>query len=167
MKFEKFLKNCGARGSIVNTERNGQFLKLGGVLLAIPEGVNVLSINEMNAPEYIENIFRDFEDGYLYKAELHDAQLPAPDASPSKIERVFANEDFGTIAIDNKTFGIIERSDRLYTYAEAEDGEPEKGDQDALVVTNGFGDEERVVAIILDVQYYYDKITKKGAVEND
>lgn len=160
MKFEKFLKNCGARGTVVNTT-GGQFLKLGAVMLAIPAGVNVLSMNEIKAPEYIENVFTDFDYDNLTPAELTGAQLPTPDASPSKIQRIFTNEEGGTIAIDNKTFGIIERADHLYTFTESEDDDSVKDDQDALVITTGYGDDEQITGIILDELYYYNKLTNK------
>lgn len=158
MKFEKFLKNCGARGSVVNTP-GGQFLKLGAVMLAIPAGLNVLSTTTTEAPQYIGDIFSDFDDEFLIKAELSGAQLPTPDASPSKIQRIFTNEQGGTIAIDNKTFSIIERADRIYTFRENEDGAADN--QDALVITTGYGDDEQITGIILDEQYYYNKLTNK------
>lgn len=160
MKFEKFLKNCEARGSIVNTP-DGQFLKLGAVMLAIPQGVNVLALSTVDAPEYVENVFSDFDDSALISAELTGAQLPAPDASPSKIERIFTNVEGGTIAIDNKTFGVIERGDHVYTFTEDQDDEAGAGDQDALVVTTGYGDDEHITGIIFDEKYYYDKVTNK------
>lgn len=162
MKFEKFLKNCGARGSVMRTKDAGQFLKLGPVMLAIPQGVNVLSMNEIKAPEYIENVFTDFDYNNLTPAELTKAQLPTPDASPSKIQRVFTNKEGGTIAIDNKTFGIIERSDHVYTFTENEDDESAEGNQDALVITTGYGDAETLTGIVFDEQYYYNKVTNKG-----
>lgn len=158
MKFEKFLKNCGARGTVITTECDGQFLKLGPVMLAIPAGVNVLSSTSAQAPQYIENILVDFDDGYLGAAELTDAKLPLPDASPSKIKRIFSNSSGGTIEIDNKTFAVIERSDHVYTYTE-EHSDSET--QSALVVSSGFGEEETISAIILDEQYYYNKLTNK------
>lgn len=160
MKFEKFLKNCGARGTVVNTP-GGQFLKLGAVMLAIPAGVNVLSTTTAEAPQYIEDIFTDFDDENLRAAELTGAQLPTPDASPSKVERIFTNNEGGTISIDNKTFGIIERADHLYTFAENQDDDAGAEDQDALVITTGYGVEEHITGIILDEMYYYDKLTNK------
>lgn len=157
MKFEKFLKNCGARGTIVETTE-GQFLKLANVFVKIPLGVNVLSALVMGAPDYIDSIFDDFDDGDLPKAELTAAILPEPDASPSKVRRIWSNEDKGAVSIDNKTFAIIERSDHAYTFSEDQDDEAA---QDALVITTGYGSEEYISAIILDEQYYYNKLTEK------
>lgn len=162
MKFEKFLKNCGARGTVVSTECNGQFLKLGAVMLAIPAGVNVLSTTSVQAPQYIEDIFTDYDNHDVIPAELTGAELPTPDASPSKIKRIFENEDGGKIEIDNKTFGIIERSDHAYTFTEKQDDDFSEGAQDALVITSGYGAEEQLVGIILDEQYYFDKLTNKN-----
>ena len=157
MKFEKFLKNCGARGTIVETSE-GQFLKLANVLVKIPLGVNVLSALVMDAPDYIDNIFDYFYNGDLSRAELTAAMLPEPDASPSKVRRIWSNQLKGAVSVDNKTFGIIERSDHAYTFSENQDDE---APQDALVITTGYGSEEYVSAIILDEQYYYNKLTEK------
>lgn len=162
MKFEKFLKNCGARGTVVNAINSEYpFLKLGAVFLLIPPGVNVLSATEINAPEYVENVFEDFENVDLIPAELTGAELPTPDASPSKIKRIFTNQHGGTISVDNKTFGIIERSDHAYTFTESQKDGAETGTQDALVITSGYGDAEEITGIIFSEQYYFDKVTNK------
>ena len=158
MKFEKFLKNCGARGTVITTKSDGKFLKLANVLLAIPDGVNVLSNGAVIAPDYIEDILTAFWDGDTFTAELTDAKLPTPDASPSKVERVFSNGFGGQITVDNKTFGIIERSDRVFTYED--DGES-SCDQNALVVVSGYGDNEYISGVLLATQYYNDKVTNK------
>ena len=163
MKFEKFLKYCGVRGTIVNTSE-GQFLKLANVFFKIPVGVNVLSAVTTDAPEFIENIFDDFDDEMLYKAELTAAELEAPDAGPSAIRRVWTNSEKGYIKIANKIFGMIERSDHAYTFSESQNAEDE---QDALVITTGYGNDEAVSAIILDTQYYYNSITNKEENNND
>lgn len=157
MKFEKFLKNCGARGTIVETTE-GQFLKLANVYAKIPLGVNVLSALIMEAPDYIETIFDDFQHGELTRAQLTAAELPEPDSSPSKIRRIWTNELNGKIWVDNKVFGFIEKSDRAYTFTEDQDDERE---QDALVITTGYGETEYISAIILGDQFYFDKLTKK------
>lgn len=158
MKFEKFLKNCGARGTVITTKSDGKFLKLANVMLAIPDGVNVLSATTTPAPEYVKDILSAFYEGDTFTAELTDAKLPTPDASPSKIERIFTNGFGGGITVDNKTFGIIERSDRLFTF---EDDGVSDGDQDALVVVSGYGDAEQVTGILLATQYYFDNLTNK------
>lgn len=157
MKFEKFLKMCGARGSVLETTE-GKFLKLANVLVSIPDGVNVLATSWTKAPDYIETIFTKFYDGDTFTAELTDAKLPTPDASPSKVERIFSNHFGGAMKVDNKTFGIIERADRVFTYNENDESDDE---QNALVVVSGYGDEEQVVGLILDAQYYFDKLTNK------
>ena len=157
MKFEKFLKNCGARGTIVDTTE-GQFLKFANVFVRIPDGVNVLSALRINAPDYIEVIFDDFENGDLSRAELTAAELPEPDASPSKVLRIWSNDLNGTIKVDNKIFAIIEKSDHAYTFSDSGDDE---APQEALVITTGYGAEEYVSAIILDKEYYYNLLTEK------
>lgn len=157
MKFEKFLKNCGARGTIVDTTE-GQFLKLANVFVRIPDGVNVLSALRINAPDYIEVIFDDFENGDLSRAELTGAELPEPDASPSKVLRIWSNDLNGSIKVDNKTFGVIEKSDHAYTFSDSGDDE---APQEALVITTGYGAEEFISAVILDKQFYYNLLTEK------
>lgn len=158
MKFEKFLKFCGTRGTIVSTP-DGQFLKLSNAFVKIPSGVNVIASLSMDAPEYIENIFDDFENSDLCKAELTAAELPEPDSSPSKLRRIWSNEFNGKLSVCNKIFGFIERTDHAYTFTEDQDDERI---QDALVITSGYGPEEYISAIILDDDFYYKKITEKG-----
>lgn len=166
MKFEKFLKHCGARGSIVETTE-GQFLKLGGVFLKIPQGVNVLGSLVIEAPEYIDKIFDDFDDEELCPADLTGAGLPAPDAAPSKLQRIYTNEENGTISISNKYFGMIERSDHAYTFTEELGDDAAEGKQDALVITTGYGDTEYISGIILDDDFYYNTLMKNGGKIND
>lgn len=157
MKFEKFVKNCGARGTVVKMSDDSRFLMCGYTMVRIPEGVTVLSAAEITAPNYIEDVVDDFVDDVLLPAELRDAKLPCPDAKPSEIERIFANIEGGDIAIDNKTFGYIERADRLYTFSESAD---EEGTQDALVITNGYEDES-IVGIVFNSQYIIECINKE------
>lgn len=66
MKFEKFLKHCGARGSVVETIE-GKFLKFAEAFFKIPEGVNVLSAVTIPEPDYLVYIFDDFREGTCAK----------------------------------------------------------------------------------------------------
>ena len=144
MKFEKFLKVCGSRGTVVKMSDKSKFLLFGLTMVRIPEGVNVLSASEIECPSQVEDIFNEYEDDKLFKAELNDAKLHYPAAKPSELERIFANADGGDISITNKAFGIIEKCDKTYTYQEDEEADVS---QDALVITYGY-DDERIVGIV-------------------
>lgn len=159
MKFEKFLKHCGARGSVVETIE-GKFLKFAESFFKIPEGVNVLSAVTIPEPDYLVYIFDDFREGDLCKAELTGAELPTPDASPSSLHRIFSNEYGGSIPIPNKLFGFIEKSDHVYTFVENADTEGLENTQQALVITSGYGDEEYICGVILERNFYFDTITE-------
>ena len=158
MKFEKFLKNVGTRGTIVNCGSCGQWLKLANVMLKIPTGVNVIAPLERMVFDYEAAVINRYNDGYCIEANLVKAELINPSDSPSMLRRVFADDDGGRIDIDNKTFGIIERYDRVFTDAEENNDE---WNVVSLVVTEGFGDDEHIVGIIFDEQYYHNKLIEK------
>ena len=160
MKFEKFLKNVGTRGIIVNSTKYGKFLLFGNVMLRIPDGVNIMASFTKIMPEWQETIFRDFRDGYITEAELTDAALPTPDATPSQIKRIFEDAYDGRIAIDNKTFGVIERSDRTYIYPEDYE-DNNNANVSALLVTTGHGDDETITGIVFDEHYYTEMMEKE------
>ena len=109
MKFEKFLKMTAGRGVIVNTVRNGLFLLFDGVMLKIPDGVNIIAPLKMDEPQFITTVFEEYKNGNISTAELTNAILPTPDASASKVIRIWDDADGGEIGIQNKYFGLIEK----------------------------------------------------------
>jgi hypothetical protein len=147
MKFEKFLKNAGMCGAIVDCQQYGKFLCMGTVMMRIPDGANVLAAFKRRMKTFEFDIFKAYEDGESYTAELTGATLPTPDAKSSQIERIFSDQDGGKIAIDNKTFGLIERMDGVRMVFD--DEEPA-----ALVITEGYGDDEIIAGVIFSEEYY-------------
>ena len=81
MKFEKFLKMTAGRGVIVGREDGEKWLLFDGVLMRIPEGVNIIAALRMDEPQFISDIFEEYADENISTAELTTAILPTPDAS--------------------------------------------------------------------------------------
>lgn len=125
MKFEKFLKNAGMCGTIVDCEQHGKFLCMGTVMMRIPDGANVLAAFKRKMRTVERDIFKAYDDGDTYTADLTEAALPTPDAKPSQIERM----DGVRMVFD--------------------DEEPA-----ALVITEGYGDDETIVGVIFSEEYY-------------
>lgn len=153
MKFEKFLKNAGIRGTVLDSTEFGKFLLCGNVMLRIPDGVNIVSAFANRMPDAYEDVMRDAMNGTSLDAELTGAELPSPDATPSSIQRIFSDKYGGKISIDNKTFGMIERSDKVQIVRE--DFQDENfNDVDALVISSGFGDDREITGVIFDVTFF-------------
>lgn len=164
MKFEKFLKSVGTRGTIVDGgEKFGKFLKLANVMLKIPDGVNIIAPLECKMTVWQSEPIVDFIEGFGVEAPLTGATLPTPDASPSSIRRIFGDVENGKIAIDNKTFGIIERSDHVYSFIHDDDFSVNVDEFAvyALVVTTGYGDDEEIAGVIFDELYYHNRLLEK------
>jgi hypothetical protein len=128
MKFEKFVK-----------------------LVRIPEGANVVAAIARKMPEWYEEILNDVEDDCTYKAELTGAELPTPDASPAQILRIFTDSCGGRVAIDNKTFAIIEKSDKVFICPDTYDDSKSAA---ALAVCHGFGDDAEIAGIVFSEDYF-------------
>lgn len=162
MKFEKFVKLAGIRGTVLTSEKFGKFLQCGMVMVRIPEGTNIVAAFARKMPEWYEEILNDVEDDCTYRAELTGAELPTPDASPTQILRIFTDSCGGRVAIDNKTFAIIEKSDKVFicpdTYTE-DDNESAA----ALAVCHGFGDDEEIAGIVFSENYFRKMNEKENA----
>lgn len=154
MKFEKFLKMTAGRGIITHC-KEGLFLLFDDVLMRIPDGVNIIEGLKMYAPNFIEHIFEEYDDENISTAELTDATLPTPDASASKVIRIFTDSDGGKIGVINKYFGIIEKDDSVYTVYDDEYNPDEPA---ALLILTGYGDDEEIAGIIIDDDYFAAKI---------
>lgn len=120
-------------------------------MMQIPDGVNVLAAYKRNSKTFENQIFEFAEDDKKYRAQLTAAELPAPDAKASQIERIFSDTFGGEISIDNGTFGMIEKNDSVYIVYEEFDNHTEPA---ALIITNGYGENENIVGIIFDTEYY-------------
>lgn len=151
MKFEKFVKLAGIRGTVLTSEKFGKFLQCGMVMVRIPEGANVVASFARKMPEWYEEILNDVEDDCTYKAELTGAELPAPDASPAQILRIFMDSCGGQVAIDNKTFAIIEKSDKVFICPDTCDDSKRAA---ALAICYGFGDDAEIAGIVFSENYF-------------
>lgn len=160
MKFEKFVKLAGIRGTVLTSEKFGKFLQCGMVMVRIPEGANVVAAFARKMPEWYEEILNDVEDDCTYKAELTGAELPTPDASPAQILRIFTDSCGGRVAIDNKTFAIIEKSDKVFICPDTYDDSKSAA---ALAVCYGFGDDIEIAGIVFN-ENYFRKMNKKENV---
>lgn len=119
MKFEKFLKSCGAHGQIVKRDNGDKWLVCGGVGMKVPAGVvNLLGAGEVGEKtrEIVEAIVTADTDE---KIQLTEATLPA-DGKASDIVRVFS-DGYNRVRIRNADFGLLERSDVVLAYLEIED----------------------------------------------
>lgn len=151
MKFEKFVKLAGIRGTVLTSEKFGKFLQCGIVMVRIPEGTNIVAAFARKMPEWYEEILNDVEDDCVYRAELTGAELPTPDASPAQILRIFTDSCGGQVAIDNKTFAIIEKSDKVFICPDTYDDSKSAA---ALAICHGFGDDAEIAGIVFSENYF-------------
>lgn len=158
MKFEKFLKMTAGRGAIVNTVKNGLFLLFDGVMLKIPDGVNIIAPLKMDEPKFVTNAFDEYADDNISTAELYYATLPTPDAGASAIIRVWRDADGGEIGIQNKYFGLIEKADDVMTLY---DHDYDDDHPAALLILNGYGENTEIAGIIFDDDYFSEKINER------
>ena len=157
MKFEKFLKMTAGHGVIVERKDGEKWLLFDGVLMRIPDGVNIIAALRMDEPQFISDIFEEYADENISTAELTNAILPTPDASASKVIRVFNDSDGGEIGVANKYFGIIEKGNDVATvYDEEYSDNPV-----AILVLTGYGENEEIEGIIFDDEYFGDKINER------
>lgn len=158
MKFEKFLKMSAGRGVIVDRGDGEKWLLFDGAMLRIPNGVNVIAAAIMDDKPFINHVFNEYADENISTAELTGAKLPTPDASASKVIRIFTDADGGEFGVTNKGFALIEKGDDVYTLY---DGKYNDENPVALMVLTGYGDNEEIAGIIFDDDYFSAKIHEK------
>lgn len=158
MKFEKFLKMTAGKGVIVEYADGEKWLLFDGVLVKIPDGMNVIAALRMDEPQFVKHIFDEYDDENISTAELTNAILPEPDAPASKIVRIWKDADGGEIGIENKYFGIIEKYNSIMTVY---DNEYDPDTPAALLILTGYGDNEEIEGIIFDKDYLTIKINER------
>lgn len=158
MKFEKFLKMTAGRGVIVEREDGGKWLLFDGVLMRIPDGVNIIAALRMEESEFITRIFQEYARENCAGAELTGAELDPPGASASKVIRIFTDNDGGKIGISNKYFGLIEKGNDVATVYDEEYSSTMPA---ALLVLRGYGENEEIEGMIFDDEYFRDKINER------
>jgi hypothetical protein len=158
MKFEKFLKMAAGHGAIVEDNDGIKYLLFDGAMLKIPEGTNIIAPLTMSERPFMTNVFEAYADNEIMLAELTGAKLPTPDASASKVIRVFTDEEKGEFGITNKGFALIEKGDLTYT---AYDKDYNDERPVALVILTGYGENEEIAGIIFDDYYFNEKINER------
>lgn len=158
MKFEKFLKMTAGKAVIVDRGGGEKWLLFDGVLMRIPYGVNIIAPLRMDEPQFITRIFDEYDDENISTAELTGTELDPPDASASKVIRIFTDSDGGEIGVTNKYFGIIERDNDVVTVYD-DDYSTDK--PSALLILTGYGDNEEIAGIIFNDDYFAAKIHEK------
>lgn len=112
MKFEKFLKEVGTNGTVVEVNEFEKWLVCGGVGMIIPNGVDNLLGSKSNDANI--NLVKA-----LSNAELDDeltldrAVLKDPQGSAKSIYRIFESELGETVGIINGDYGLLEKTDAL------------------------------------------------------
>lgn len=112
MKFEKFLKQVGTHGEVIERNEAEKWLVCDGVGMVIPRGVNNL-LGSSRDSEYtsIVNTIANAElDDVLI---LADAVLLDPSGNASSIYRVFESELGEKVGIINADYGLLEKKDHL------------------------------------------------------
>lgn len=112
MKFEKFLKQTGTHGTVIEINESEKWLVCCGVGMIIPHGVDNLLGTPTNS-EYASIVHA------LSNTELDDpvklvkAVLMDPTGNAKSIYRVFETDLGDTIGIINADYGLLEKSDLL------------------------------------------------------
>lgn len=162
MKFDKFVKAIGSDGTIF-TDQGEKWLCGLGCALKIPETKNVCSTDEIKIPEWFLDILTMSE---LVPAELNDCVLPRKDSKTSELLRVFdeagkeRGDSYIPVAIHNKSFGFIEKSDVCYVChydrkVEQEDGSSEVEIKNALVICNTMwdvDDDHDIIGVMFNIE---------------
>lgn len=146
------------RGVIVERNDGEKWLLFDCAMLRVPDGVNVIAALKIGDKPFIRSIFNEFSAENISTADLTGAELPTPDASASKIIRIFTDADGGRIGVTNKDFALIEKGDNIYTVYDDKYSEETPA---ALLVTVGFGDNEEITGMIFNDDYFCEKINEK------
>lgn len=118
MKFEKFLKQTGTHGTVIERNESEKWLVCDGVGMVIPRGVDNLLGTPTNS-EYADIIAAITVAEYDDPVKLVKAVLLDPTGNAKAIYRVFETDLGDTVGIMNADYGLLEKSD-LLSYGELE-----------------------------------------------
>ncbi len=127
MKFNKFLKEVGTHGAVVEINESEKWLVCGGVGMIIPKGVDNL-LGSKNNEDYTHLVKSLRNEELNDKLELDRAVLQDPQGNAKSIYRVFESEFGESVGIINSDYGLLEKSDALgYTevIVSGKDNEPD------------------------------------------
>lgn len=157
MKFDKFVKAIGSDGTIF-TDQGDKWLCGLGCALKIPETKNVCFVGKNKIPEWFLDILTESE---LVPAELNDSILPRKDSKTSELLRVFdeVGKERGDgcipVAIHNKSYGFIEKSDVCYVCHYDRRVEQEDEVKNALVICRtrwDVDDDPDIIGVMFNVE---------------
>lgn len=118
MKFEKFLKQTGTHGTVIEINESEKWLVCDGVGMVIPCGVDNLLGTPIDS-EYASIVHTlanaDYDDPVILKSAI----LLDPTGNAKSIYRVFETDLGDTVGIINSDYGLLEKSD-LLGYGEIE-----------------------------------------------
>lgn len=130
MKFEKFLKQTGTHGTVIELNESEKWLVCDGVGMVIPRGVdNLLGTPTDNEYASIVHILANAE--YDDPVKLAKAVLLDATGNAKSIYRVFETDLGDTVGIINADYGLLEKSD-LLGYGEIEGENLETGETDII-----------------------------------
>ena len=118
MKFEKFLKQTGTHGTVIEINESEKWLVCCGVGMVIPRGVDNLLGTPINS-EYASIVETLANAEYDDPVKLVKAVLLDPTGNAKSIYRVFETDLGDTVAILNADYGLLEKTD-LLGYGEIE-----------------------------------------------
>lgn len=126
MKFEKFLKQVGTHGTVIELNESEKWLVCGGVGMVIPRGVDNLLGTPTNS-KYASIVKTLANAAYDDPVKLVKAVLLDATGNAKAIYRIFETDLGDTVGIINADYGLLEKSDLLgYGELENEDGETVK-----------------------------------------
>jgi hypothetical protein len=127
MKFEKFLKQVGTHGTVIERNESEKWLVCDGVGMVIPRGVDNLLGTPIDS-EYASIVDVIANADYDDPVKLVNAVLLDPTGNAKSIYRIFETDLGDTVAIINADYGLLEKSD-LLGYGEIELEDKETGDK--------------------------------------
>ena len=118
MKFEKFLKQVGTHGTVIERNESEKWLVCGGVGMVIPRGVDNLLGTSTNS-QYVSIVNALANAEYDDPVNLVKAVLLDATGNAKAIYRVFETDLGDTVGISNDAYGLLEKTD-LLSYGELE-----------------------------------------------
>lgn len=130
MKFEKFFKSAGIYGKVISRGYK-KWLVCGGVGMVVPDGLceNLSKgVDSGKAKMIVDALCETFDQEPVVLSRAYLAK----DGRPSEVLRIFRDDGGNEVAISNKDFGLLERSDIALYWVDIEDDTDEDKDPQTL-----------------------------------